>query len=238
MKTLKFFLVGMMLILAGASQGQYSSRVHVGTPPPWGPAGYNNVRYYYLPDIEAYYDVRTAMFIYLVENRWVRSHYLPHRYRNYDLYHGYKVPMRDYYGDAPYSHFRDYRMRYSKGYHGGYQRTIREGDYRDRREHVVIQPNRPAVRVIDRHQDRVIDRHQERVIDRHPDRVIDRHEGRIYDRHSDRVIERHPDRVIDRHSDRVIDRHDIRDNNQNHIQRNDNARGDNNEQQHRNDRSY
>jgi len=65
MKTLKFVVVGMMLILAGALQGQSSVRVHIGTPPAWGPAGYNNVRYYYLPDVEAYYDVQTAMFIYM-----------------------------------------------------------------------------------------------------------------------------------------------------------------------------
>jgi hypothetical protein len=209
MKTLKFVVVGMMLILAGSLQGQSSVRVH-GTPPAWGPAGYNNVRYYYLPDVEAYYDVQTAMFIYMLENRWIHSRYLPHRYRNYDLYHGHKVPMHNYYGNTPYTNFREYRMRYSKGYHEGSQRTIGERDYRHR-EPVVINSNRPAVRVIDRHQDRVIDRHQDRVIDRHQDRVIDRHQ----------------DRVIDRHQDRSI--------NQNHIQRNDNSRENNNVQQHRSD---
>jgi len=175
MKTLKFVVVGMMLILAGALQGQSSVRVHIGTPPAWGPAGYNNVRYYYLPDVEAYYDVQTAMFIYMSGNTWVHRSYLPDRYRNYDLYHGYKVVMHDYHGNAPYTNFREYRMRYSKGYHGSPQRNIGVRDYHNNnqiRQHTVVQPNRPAIRVIDRHQDRVINRHQERVIDRHQDRSI------------------------------------------------------------------
>ena len=40
-------------------QAQFSLSVHFGPPPPWGPAGYASVRYYYLPDIEAYYDVQS-----------------------------------------------------------------------------------------------------------------------------------------------------------------------------------
>ena len=68
MKTLKLFVFGIMLLFAGSTQGQLSINVHIGTPPAWGPAGYNNVRYYYLPDVEAYYDVPSSMFIYFSGN--------------------------------------------------------------------------------------------------------------------------------------------------------------------------
>lgn len=126
MKTLKFFVFGIMLLFAGSTQGQLSINVHIGTPPAWGPAGYNNVRYYYLPDVEAYYDVPSSMFIYFSGNRWVHRHNLPGRYRNYDLYDGYKVVMNDYRGDCPYYHFREHRMKYRRGYRDGEQRTIGE----------------------------------------------------------------------------------------------------------------
>jgi len=159
MKTLKFVVVGMMLILAGALQGQLSVRVHVGTPPAWGPAGYSNVRYYYLPDVEAYYDVQTSMFIYMSGNRWVRRSYLPDRYRNYDLYNGYKVVMNDYRGNTPYTNFNDYRTRYSKGYHGSPQRNIGARNYQKTnqvRPQPVVQHNRAVkhsnVRVITKKQ--------------------------------------------------------------------------------------
>ena len=129
MKTIKIIVVGLMMILAGSSQAQVSVRLNIGTPPQWGPSGYDNARYYYLPDIECYYDVPHSMFIYSSGNRWVHSRYLPARYRNYDLYNGYKVVMNDYRGNTPYYQFREHRRRYARGYRGHEQRNI--GQRRD-----------------------------------------------------------------------------------------------------------
>jgi hypothetical protein len=142
MKTLKLFVVGIILMLACPAQGQLSVRVNIGTPPAWGPAGYDNVHYYYLPDIESYYDVQNSTFIYLSGNRWIHSRFLPARYRNYDLYGGYKVPMNGYRGNAPYAHFRDHRMQYAKGYHGRAQRNIGERHDNRGRGHEGVQPGR------------------------------------------------------------------------------------------------
>ena len=126
MRTLKLIVFGTMLLFTCSLQAQLSVRINVGTPPQWGPSGYNDVRYYYLPDIESYYDVPSSMFIYYSGNRWVHSRYLPGRYRNYDLYHGYKVVMKDYRGEAPYNHFREYKMKYGRGYRGEEHRNIGE----------------------------------------------------------------------------------------------------------------
>jgi len=141
MKTFKLIALGMMLMFAGTMQSQLSVRLNIGTPPAWGPSGYNGVRYYYLPDIESYYDVQSSMFIYPSGNRWIHSRNLPARYRNYDLYHGYKVVMNDYRGNTPYIHHREYRTRYARGYRGGEQHNI--GERHD---------NRPRGRVIERHE--------------------------------------------------------------------------------------
>ena len=110
MRTIKLLAFGLMLTLAGSMQSQLSVNVHIGTPPAWAPAGYNDVRYYYLPDVEAYYDVQTSTFIYISGNQWIRRTYLPSRYRNYDLYHGYKVVMKDYHGNSPYANFREHKI--------------------------------------------------------------------------------------------------------------------------------
>jgi hypothetical protein len=126
MKSLKFFAAGILLFLAGNLQAQISVNVNLGSPPPWGPYGYTEVRYYYLPDVQAYYDIQTSMFIYFGSGRWIHRPHLPARYRNYDLYSGYKVVLSDYHGDAPYSHFREHKSKYARGYHGEYQRTIGE----------------------------------------------------------------------------------------------------------------
>ncbi|MDP1622198.1 MAG: hypothetical protein Q8M08_07650 [Bacteroidales bacterium] len=116
----------MILCCAGSMQAQFSLSFHVTPPPPWGPAGYAQVNYYYLPDVEAYYDVQESTFIYFSGNVWVRRPALPYRYRNYDLYRGYKVVMHDYRGKTPYTHFKEHKKKYSKGYRGIPQRSIGE----------------------------------------------------------------------------------------------------------------
>lgn len=120
MKKTKLFVFGIMLLFAASVQSQLSVTVNFGRPPAWGPAGYSDVRYYYLPDIESYYDIQSAKFIYILDNRWVRRTYLPPRYRNYDLYRGYKVVMNDYHGNTPQSHFKEHRKKYDHGYRDNY----------------------------------------------------------------------------------------------------------------------
>lgn len=124
MKPLKLFLLGTALFLAFASQAQVSVNVNIGAPPMWGPVGYSNVQYYYLPDVEAYYDVPSSMFIYQSGGVWIHRTYLPTRYRNYDLYSGYKVVMTDYHGSKPYINHNNYKIKYAKGYRGPVQHNI------------------------------------------------------------------------------------------------------------------
>jgi hypothetical protein len=126
MRSLKIIVIGMVLFLASVLQAQVSMNVNLGSPPPWGPVGYSSAHYYYLPDVEAYYDIQSSMFIYYGGGAWVHRAYLPARYKSYDLYGGYKVVMKDYHGNAPYTHFKEHKMKYAKGYHGGPQRTIGE----------------------------------------------------------------------------------------------------------------
>src|SRR5665811_790115 len=102
MKAIKLIVVGLILFFAVSVEAQISVQINVGTPPQWGPAGYTDVRYYYLPDVEAYYDVPSSRFIYFNGVRWIHSSRLPRQYRNYDLYSGYKVVMTDYRGNTPY----------------------------------------------------------------------------------------------------------------------------------------
>lgn len=138
MKTIKIAIVGLFLLVANATQAQVSINVNIGTPPAWGPAGYAEMEYYYLPDIEAYYDVRASQFIYFGGGRWVRTTYLPRQYRNYDLYGGYKVVLTDYHGRTPYTYFDRHRVKYYKGYHGAPQRPYKPRPvygYNDRHDH-------------------------------------------------------------------------------------------------------
>lgn len=125
MKTLKLIAVAIILLVStNTMQAQVSVNVNLGTPPAWGPAGYSAVDYYYLPDVQSYYDIKAKQFIYLGNGQWVRSRNLPTQYRNYDLYNGYKVVLNDYHGSRPYSNFNNHKVKYFKGYKGKPQKSI------------------------------------------------------------------------------------------------------------------
>jgi len=126
MKTCKVIFIGIAFFATTALHAQVAVNVNIGAPPMWGPVGYTNVQYYYLPDVEAYYDIPSSMFIYQSGRVWVHRTYLPVRYRSYDLYSGYKVVMTDYHGKTPYHHHKEYKMKYAKGYRGPAQKNIGE----------------------------------------------------------------------------------------------------------------
>lgn len=125
MKTLKLIAAGIILLVTSATtQAQVSVNVNIGSPPAWGPVGYSNVDFYYIPDIQAYYDIRYSQFIYFGNGTWIRSRYLPRQYRDYDLYHGYKVVLNDYHGRTPYVYYKNHKAKYYKGYKGKPQKSI------------------------------------------------------------------------------------------------------------------
>lgn len=123
MKRLIFILLS-VTTFACMPQAQIRVSTTIGHAPQWGPAGYDNAQYYYLPDIELYYDIYTNSFIYYSGTKWVRRNYLPTRYRNYDLYNGYKVVLTDYRGNMPYTHFKQHKIKYHKGYREKNQHNI------------------------------------------------------------------------------------------------------------------
>ena len=137
MKKLKLLAIGIVLLVSSSIHAQVSINVNIGTAPSWGPAGYSNVDYYYLPDIEAYYDIRSSQFIYFGGGKWIRSRNLPNQYRNYNLNSGYKVVLNDYHGSSPYSRFKNDKAKYRKGYKGKPQKMIgnRHDDRRDDKDH-------------------------------------------------------------------------------------------------------
>lgn len=175
MKIIRLIAFAIVLFLAGTVQGQVSLNVNVGVAPQWGPVGYSDVDYYYLPDVEAYYDINSSQFIYFEGRSWVRRSYLPSRYRDYDLYNGYKVVMNDYHGRTPYYNHSQYRTRYARGYRGHAQRSIGErpgrGNYSQKNYRHSNQVNRDRGGAINRN-------------DRHGDYSYDRrgNENKRYDR--------------------------------------------------------
>ena len=114
------------------AQVHFSIGLNIGNQPEWGPTGYDRADYYYMPDIDAYYDVNAHTYIYLNNNVWIRSAELPPRYANYDVYHGYKVVINH---PDPWRNGAVYRARYARyrGYHE--QNIIRDSRDEHYRNH-------------------------------------------------------------------------------------------------------
>lgn len=124
-------ILGCLSFKAADAQLRFSVGVNIGSQPEWGPVGYTHARYYYMPDINSYYDVDSHQYVYLENNIWIHGGALPPRYANYDRYHSYKVVVND---RNPWEHNERFRTRY-QGYRGrhdqGVIRDSRDNRYRN-----------------------------------------------------------------------------------------------------------
>ena len=103
-------ILGCFAIKAAKAQVHLNVGVNIGNQPEWGPTGYDHVDYYYMPDIDSYYDINAHQYVYLNNNAWVHSASLPPRYANYDVYHGYKVVVKN---STSWMHNDTYRRKYA-----------------------------------------------------------------------------------------------------------------------------
>ncbi len=111
------------------AEAQISFSLNIGSQPDWGPVGYDHASYYYIPDVDAYYDVPNHQYVYLERNRWVHASVLPARY-DFDPYNSYKVVVNE---RNPWERATVYRTKYAN-YKGKRQviiRDSREAKYRN-----------------------------------------------------------------------------------------------------------
>jgi len=140
MKTLVVaVLLGVASMSSISTKAQVSLSINIGQQPAWGPTGYDHVDYYYLPDVDAYYYVPSAQYIYLLNGSWVWRNSLPSRFSGYDLYNGYKVVMNT---PKPYLSHNTHLTQYSR-YKGGNSRQPLIRDSRDSK-YVNARTSRPA----------------------------------------------------------------------------------------------
>ncbi len=102
------FALGLGLALATptAAQAQVSVGVNIG-PPAWGPPVPQGTQYYYIPEIDGYYDIYNGVYIVFDGYQWVPMSYLD----GYDPYYFHPLPV-SYVGAQPWLYINTYRQRY------------------------------------------------------------------------------------------------------------------------------
>ncbi len=64
---------------------------------------FTKARYYYYPNLQAYFDTRRAVFIYKQDGAWITSETMAPNYRGYSLKNTIFVTIQGYLGDEPYT---------------------------------------------------------------------------------------------------------------------------------------
>lgn len=154
-KTSRFAAI-LVLVMVFARCGP-SSQISAGVQysnPPWAPPYYSGVRYYYLPDIEAYYDLSDRDFVYLDQGQWLFSPALPPIYSEYDLYNGFVVALSSNVYE-PWMHHQYYLSHYPRYYYRNYYQsrdltTLRGFNENDRKPIYWRQEDRNRIEEIKR----------------------------------------------------------------------------------------
>lgn len=60
MRILKLIAAEIILFASNLIHAQISVSLNISSSPSWGPVRYPNADYNYLPDVEAYYDIRAT----------------------------------------------------------------------------------------------------------------------------------------------------------------------------------
>ncbi len=98
-------------VAVNSVSAQVRVNVNISSQPQWGPAGYDYVDYYYLPDIETYYYVPSRKFIYYSGGKWIHVSTLPPAHRAYNLHSGYKVVINE---PNAYHYHNSHKVKYAK----------------------------------------------------------------------------------------------------------------------------
>lgn len=76
------------------------------------------IRYYYFPNLEAYFDNQELVYHYKVNGEWQKAENLPTNYGGYSLYNKVRVSITDFDGDDPTQLLKTHKKMYpynSKG---------------------------------------------------------------------------------------------------------------------------
>lgn len=86
----------------------------------------HNIRYYYYPNLQAYFDTDTGTYLYIANNQWIEGNEIPKGLRGYSLMNKQRVAITDYSGDEPYDVFSKHKELYPANYNAKRQAPSKE----------------------------------------------------------------------------------------------------------------
>ena len=107
MKTIYFLVTGLLITVNTAAQDMAAKSENDDLP-------VVGVRYYYYPNLDAYFDTHENLYIYEQKGQWVKAPQIASGYRGYSLYNNTRFEVTDYNGDEPFTKLSDHRKQFPK----------------------------------------------------------------------------------------------------------------------------
>ncbi len=127
-----------MIFQSCASTFYVSNRPDIVRPPVWAPA-YENadlIHYYYLPDIQAYYDVYNQEYVYLEEGNWRFSAFLPNYYSGFNINNAFVIVLNSQVHE-PWMHHEIYESHYPRFYYQSSANTMNTRGYNENGRNLI-----------------------------------------------------------------------------------------------------
>ncbi len=70
------------------------------------------LRYYYYPNLEAYYDTQKNIYYFTENGKWIEGNEIPNGYRGYSLYNKVNVIIKDYDDEDPTQFLNSHKKQY------------------------------------------------------------------------------------------------------------------------------
>ena len=99
MKKLNNLFASLLFFALTIAHAQGSKKTE--SPPTVDPITNCALRYYYYPNLEAYFDTKKSVYIFSQKGEWITASEIPTGYRGYSLYNKVSVFITDYDDDNP-----------------------------------------------------------------------------------------------------------------------------------------
>lgn len=93
---MKKLIITMALIGLASGNAFAQSDNSKESTPLFNPKNNCRLRYYYYPNLEAYFDTQKKTYYYKVNGRWQTADEIPNGYRGYSMFNKYNVMITDY----------------------------------------------------------------------------------------------------------------------------------------------
>ena len=71
-----------------------------------------DIRYYYYPNLQSYYDTKRGLYIIKQNNSWITSESITSCFRGYSLKNNFYIVLKGYVGDEPYQFIEEHKHKY------------------------------------------------------------------------------------------------------------------------------